>query len=98
MPDDPDPLIHAPSRLRIMTTLARLRSGDTISFTDLQSSSGLTSGNLITHLRKLEEAGYITAEKSGSGAGSLTTAALSVRGRQALDKYRDLLRGLLDDL
>jgi hypothetical protein len=59
-----DPLIHAPVRLRIVVTLAALREGDALSFPRLQRMLDLTPGNLITHLRKLEDAGYLVAEKS----------------------------------
>jgi len=55
--DDLDPAIHVPARLRIMVTLASLGEGDVLSFTRLQDLIGLTPGNLITHLRKLEDAG-----------------------------------------
>jgi DNA-binding MarR family transcriptional regulator len=59
---------------------------------------GLTPGNLITHLRKLEDAGYLNTEKTGSGVASRTSVALTNRGRAALDAYtvalRDLLAGL----
>jgi len=58
-----DPLIHVPARLRIMATLAALPDGDALSFTRLQDMIGLTPGNLITHLRKLEDAGYTDTEK-----------------------------------
>jgi DNA-binding MarR family transcriptional regulator len=81
-----------------MGTLASLRSGDTISFTRLQELIGLTPGNLITHLRKLEVAGYVATEKSGNGAASLTTAVLTTKGRRALDSYRDALKGMLEGL
>ncbi len=97
-PEDLDPLIHVPARLRIMATLATLQDGDNLSFTRLQDLIGLTSGNLITHLRKLEEACYIETEKLGNGAASLTTITLTRSGRKALDVYtaalRDLLKGL----
>jgi DNA-binding MarR family transcriptional regulator len=59
---------------------------------------GLTPGNLITHLRKLEEAGYIETEKSGTGAASVTTIMLTQQGRKALDVYTAALRDLLDGL
>ena len=52
-----DPLIHVPARLRIVATLAALPAGDALSFTRLQDMIELTPGNLITHLRKLEDAG-----------------------------------------
>jgi DNA-binding MarR family transcriptional regulator len=96
--EDLDPLIHVAARLRIMATLATLLDGDTLSFTRLQDLIGLTPGNLITHLRKLEEAGYIETEKSGTGAASLTTIALTSSGRKAFDVYTAALRDLLEGL
>ncbi len=91
-----DPLIHVPARLRLMVTLAALPQGDTLSFTRLQDMLGLTPGNLITHLRKLEDAGYVQTEKTGSGVNGLTTVALTRDGRGALDRYTAVLRQLLD--
>jgi DNA-binding MarR family transcriptional regulator len=96
--DTLDPLIHVPARLRIVATLATLPDGDALSFTRLQDMIGLTPGNLITHLRKLEDAGYLFTEKSGNGPASRTSAALTHRGREALDRYTDALRGLLNGL
>jgi DNA-binding transcriptional ArsR family regulator len=93
-----DPLIHVPTRLRIVATLAALPDGDALSFTRLQDMIGLTPGNLIIHLRKLDEAGYLSSEKTGNGAGSKTTVALTSHGRKALDAYTRALRGLLADL
>lgn len=93
-----DPLIHVPARLRIIATLAALPEGDTLSFTRLQEMIGLTAGNLITHLRKLEEAGYLTTEKTGSGVASRTAVALTEQGRTALDAYTAALRDLLTGL
>jgi DNA-binding MarR family transcriptional regulator len=91
-----DPLIHVPARLQIVATLAALAEGDTLSFTRLQDMIGLTPGNLITHLRKLEDAGYLSSEKTGSGPASRTSVALTSRGRGALDEYTETLRGLLN--
>jgi DNA-binding transcriptional ArsR family regulator len=93
-----DPLIHAPARLQIMATLAALPDGDALSFTRLQDLIGLTPGNLITHLRKLEEAGYLASEKTGSGPASHTSVALTHQGRAALDLYTEMLRGMLNGL
>src|SRR3954470_19750363 len=99
MTDDAlDPLIHVPTRLRIVATLAALDDGDTLSFTRLQDMIGLTPGNLIIHLRKLEDADYLTTEKTGNGAASRTTVALTSRGRAALDAYTRVLRDLLGGL
>lgn len=90
-----DPLIHAPARLRIIATLAALSEGDTLTFTRLQQLTGLTPGNLITHLRKLQDAKYIHSNKSGTGRASLTSVALTRHGRSALDSYTTTLRDLL---
>jgi DNA-binding MarR family transcriptional regulator len=91
-----DPVIHASARLRVAVTLATLRDGDSLSFTRLQELLGLTPGNLITHLRKLEDAGYVTTVKSGRGVTSRTSVSLSPQGRKALDNYTAVLRQLLE--
>jgi DNA-binding MarR family transcriptional regulator len=91
-----DPVIHAPARLRVLVTLAALRDGDNLSFTRLQELLGLTPGNLITHLRKLQDADYVTTVKSGSGVTARTSVSLSQQGRKALDTYTAVLRQLLD--
>jgi DNA-binding MarR family transcriptional regulator len=96
--DTLDPVIHAPARLRIVATLAALPNGDRLSFTRLQDMIGLTPGNLITHLRKLEDAGYISTEKTGTGTAARTTAELTQQGRTALDTYTAALRDLLAGL
>ncbi len=91
-----DPVIHVPARLRIVVSLAALRDGDDLSFTRLQDMIGLTPGNLITHLRKLEDAGYVTTDRSGNGNAARTSVALTHDGRAALDRYTTALRQLLD--
>jgi DNA-binding MarR family transcriptional regulator len=96
--DELDPLIHAPARLRILVTLAALPQGDALSFTRLQEMLELTPGNLITHLRKLEDAGYLTSEKTGNGTASRTSIGLTGQGRAALEAYTATLRGLLGGL
>ena len=88
--DELDPLIHVPTRLKIVATLAALPGGDTLSFTRLQDMIGLTPGNLMIHLRKLEEAGYLSSQK--------TRVALTGRGRAALRAYTQALRNLLGGL
>jgi DNA-binding MarR family transcriptional regulator len=94
--DDLDPVIHAPARLRIVVTLAALAPGDDLSFTRLQDLIGLTPGNLITHLRKLEDAGYVTTVRSGRGVTARTGVSLTASGRTALKRYSSALRRLLD--
>lgn len=91
-----DPVIHSAARLRIMVTLASLPDGDTLTFTRLQQLIELTPGNLITHLRKLEDAGYVATEKTGNGSTAQTSVTLTHGGRAALDHYTSVLRKLLD--
>jgi DNA-binding MarR family transcriptional regulator len=93
-----DPVIHAPARLRIVATLAALPQGDALSFTRLQEMLELTPGNLITHLRKLEDVGYLDTETTGNGRASKTSVALTASGRNALDAYTRSLRELLGGL
>jgi DNA-binding MarR family transcriptional regulator len=92
-----DPVIHAPARLRIVVTLAALADGDTLSFRRLQDMIELTAGNLITHLRKLEDAGYVESTKIGSGTTGQTKIALTPDGRTARRTYRKALQQLLGD-
>jgi DNA-binding MarR family transcriptional regulator len=96
--DELDPLIHVPTRLRIVATLAALPDGDALSFTRLQNTLSLTPGNLIIQLRKLEEAGYLASSKTGNGSASKTTVVLTRKGRAALGAYTQALRNLLGGL
>jgi DNA-binding transcriptional ArsR family regulator len=96
--DGLDPLIHVPTRLRIVATLAALPDGDALSFTRLQDMLGLTPGNLIVQLRKLDEAGYLSTDKIRSGSTQKTTVILTSQGRKALTAYTQALRDLLGGL
>jgi DNA-binding MarR family transcriptional regulator len=91
-----NPVIHVPARLRIMVTLAALPDGDDLSFTRLQDLIELTPGNLITHLRKLQDTGYVTTQRNGSGVTARTSVTLTHAGRAALEQYTTMLRQLLD--
>jgi DNA-binding MarR family transcriptional regulator len=92
-----DPVIHATARLRIMATLAALRQGDSLTFPRLQQLLDLTAGNLITHLRKLEEAGYVHSQKSREQAGTAQTRVqLTDTGKAAFLQYSATLQALLD--
>jgi DNA-binding MarR family transcriptional regulator len=91
-----DPVIHAPVRLRITVTLSTLREGDYLSFSRLQQLLDLTPGNLITHLRKLEDAGYVASVKPSGNGQNHTAVYLTLAGRAALERYTAALRKLLD--
>lgn len=93
--DDLDPVIHAQARLRIVAALATLDSTDQITFPRLQELLDMTAGNLSTHLRKLEEAEYVTVDKTHRGRTPVTYIALSRRGRRAFEDYTARLRELL---
>jgi DNA-binding transcriptional ArsR family regulator len=92
--DELNRLIHVPARLKIAATLAALPDGDALSFTRLPDMIGLTPGNLLIHLRKPEQAGYLTSEKTGNGAASRTTLALTRQSRTALASCTAALRDL----
>jgi DNA-binding transcriptional ArsR family regulator len=90
-----DPVIHAQPRLRVTVALAALPDDDKITFPRLQELTDLTAGNLATHLRKLEDAGYVTVTKAFRRRTPVTYIALTRAGRRALDDYTAALRTLL---
>lgn len=92
-----DPVIHAPARLRVLVSLAALPDGDSLSFSRLRQLLDLTAGNLITHLRKLGDAGYVASIKSHGGGNARTSVHLTHTGRAALEQYSATLRQLLGD-
>jgi DNA-binding MarR family transcriptional regulator len=67
-------------------------------FLFLERTTGLTRGNLSSHLARLEAAGYVTVEKTYRGRVPLTLLALSPQGRQAFDEYRQKLRSIAANL
>ncbi|WP_167040704.1 transcriptional regulator [Salinibacterium sp. ZJ454] len=90
-----DPVIHASARLRITATLAALPVGDQMSFPRVQELLEMTAGNLSTHLRKLEDAGYVAVTKTHQGRTPITYLALTTRGRRAFEDYTEALRAVL---
>jgi DNA-binding MarR family transcriptional regulator len=92
---DLDPIIHVPTRLRIVVALATLPAGDSLSFARLRQLLDLTAGNLITHIRKLEDAGYVASVKSRHDGAARTSIHLTHAGRAALDRYTATLQRLL---
>lgn len=95
--DELDPVIHVQARLRIVTILDTLSDGDSISFPRLQTLLGVTSGNLATHLRKLEESEYVTVEKVLQGRNPVTYIGLTDIGSLAFRTYKRDLRALLSE-
>lgn len=91
-----DPVIHVQARLRILTILTASDDGDSLSFPRLQALAEVTSGNLATHLRKLEEAEYIHVEKVIQGRTPVTYVSMTPDGRDAFRRYKRQLRALLE--
>jgi DNA-binding MarR family transcriptional regulator len=89
-----DKLVHEPARLSILTALAALQSAD---FLALQRLTGLTGGNLSTHLSKLEEAGLIAQEKQFVAKRPNTQVRITEKGRLAVEKHWKQLESLRQD-
>ena len=90
-----DPVIHAQPRLRVVVALATLADGDRITFSRMQELLGMTAGNLSTHLRKLEDAGYVAVTKAYRRRTPVTWLSLTRAGRRAMEDYSVNLRQLL---
>ncbi len=91
-PGDIDRLVHEPARRVIMTILYTAESAD---FLFLLRETGLSKGNLSSHLAKLEAAGYVEIEKTFRGKIPLTICRLTAPGRAAFERYRTALRKAL---
>jgi DNA-binding HxlR family transcriptional regulator len=81
---DIDGLIHERTRLAIVSALAVNKK---LTFNDLKSSLQISDGNLSSHARKLEDAGYIRCKKEFDGRVPRTQYALTASGRKALKAY-----------
>jgi DNA-binding MarR family transcriptional regulator len=90
-----DRLVHEPSRYMIIAHLYVVESAD---YLFIQHHTGLTWGNLSSHLTKLEDAGYIVVEKGFDGKKPHTMLRLTVEGRLAFERYRKSMKQLLEQL
>jgi DNA-binding MarR family transcriptional regulator len=88
-----DRVVHEPARLAIMSYLYVLESAD---FLFLMRRTGLTRGNLSSHMSKLESAGYVKVRKAFVGRIPRTTLSLTARGHRALEQYRAAMQQALD--
>jgi DNA-binding transcriptional ArsR family regulator len=87
-----DPIIHSPARLKILTVLKEAESAD---FLFILRHTGLTRGNLSSHLSELETANYVTITKEFVDKIPHTLIQLTVEGKNALELYRrQMLRRL----
>ena len=89
---DIDRMLHEPARLVIVAVLSRVREAD---FQFLLQATGLTKGNLSAHLSKLEEAGYVSIEKTYRVKVPMTICALTEQGQTMLAKYRKTIKAAL---
>ncbi len=83
-----DRLVHEPARLSLLTALASCESAD---FLYLQRLTGLSKGNLSSHLSKLEEAGLLVVTKQFKGKTPNTQLAISEQGRHAIEQHWEQL-------
>ena len=90
-----DPAIHAPARLMILAFLGAVESAD---FTFLLTQTGLTRGNLSTHISRLEEAGYVRVRKEFVERVPRTLYKLTDSGRKAIALYRENMQQVIDQL
>ena len=86
-----DRLIHEPGRLAILTVLSSVRDAD---FVFLQRATGLTKGNLSSHLAKLEAAGLVTIKKRFVRKKPNTNVSLTAVGKQRIADHWDQLERL----
>lgn len=89
---DIDRVVHEPARLQILGILSVAGKAD---FTFLMNETALTKGNLSSHLSKLEQAAYLTMEKTYKGKVPLTLIKITPAGRAALQSYRRTMTQVL---
>ena len=87
-----DRVIHEKGRLAIMSMLA---AAPELSFTEMRDTLKMTDGNLTTHIRTLQEAGYVSITKSFHNNRPLTTCSLTSAGKKAFTNYINLLESII---
>src|SRR5438445_9469440 len=87
-----DRVIHEKGRLAIMSMLA---ASPELSFTELRDALAMTDGNLTTHIRTLQEAGYVSVTKSYQNNRPHTTCSLTASGKKAFTNYINLLESII---
>lgn len=87
-----DRVIHEKGRMAIMSALAATAQ---LSFTELKQTLNMTDGNLTTHIRTLQQAGYVAVTKSVQNRRPLTTCAMTREGQKAFQSYIDLLEEIV---
>ena len=87
-----DRVIHEKGRLAIMSMLA---ASPELSFTEIRDALSMTDGNLTTHIRTLQEAGYVSVTKSFQNNRPLTTCSLTTPGQKAFTQYINVLESIV---
>ncbi len=90
-----DRLVHEPGRLILLACLLPVERAD---YLYVLRQSGLTQGNLSSHLAKLEEAGYVRIEKTFAGKVPRTLLSITPTGRKAFKKYREQITAALSSI
>lgn len=90
-PFELDRLVHEPARLVLVSNLYVVEEAD---FVFLSRQTGLTAGNISSHMSRLERAGYVSIDKTIVGKKPRTTYALTPAGRSAFERYRRQVQGL----
>jgi DNA-binding MarR family transcriptional regulator len=90
-----DRIIHEPARFLILAYLYVIESSD---FLFLMRQTGLTRGNLSSHLSKLESSGYVNVQKEFVNKIPHTLLSLSKEGREAFRQYKTNMKQVLDEL
>ncbi|MHA2426451.1 MAG: transcriptional regulator [Candidatus Hermodarchaeia archaeon] len=93
--DDLDPIVHSPARLKILTVLKEVESAD---FLFILRQTGLTRGNLSSHLSKLETANYVIITKEFVDKIPHTLIQLTEKGKTALETYRQQMLHKLEQI
>ena len=88
-----DPLIHAPSRLQLLTSLSAVSDAE---FATLREVLGVSDSVLSKHVSALAKAGYVTSRKSVRAGRRTTWVGMTNAGRKALRDHVAALRRLID--
>jgi DNA-binding MarR family transcriptional regulator len=87
-----DRVIHEKGRLAIMSALAATQE---LTFTEMRDMLGMTDGNLTTHIRTLQQEGFVSVAKSYQNNRPLTSCSLTPAGRKAFAQYINLLEQIV---
>lgn len=88
-----DKTIHEPARLFIMSILYNTQEVD---FLFLLNETQLSKGNIATHTRKLEEAGYLTVKKEFVGKKTHSSYTITTNGKKIFEEYTDSMKKILE--